>query len=151
MTRQGIKERHWFKALASFPLVLTISTVAYPAVARTAWPHTGTRNIYAKRVTLCPGICVHVQALRIQIPCPFVISNKSSSLRTQHSKKIIFSLCLTEVHFSNDNMCQELAVFAGKQISALCIEGRHSPPISSRMCSNHSEWTYSVLFKRKKK
>lgn len=31
-----------------------------------------------------------------------VISSKSSSLRTQHSHTIRFSLCLTEAHFPND-------------------------------------------------
>lgn len=44
-------------------------------------------EVCAKGMNLCPGTRVSVQALKIQIPHPFVISNKSSSLRTQHSKK----------------------------------------------------------------
>lgn len=109
VTWRGTKQRHWLKALASFPLERPVSTVSCPAMAATVPPNMGLRSVCAKRMNQCPGIRIHMQALKIQIPCPFVISNKSSSLRTQHTKKIIFSLCLMEAHFPNANMCQSRA------------------------------------------
>lgn len=87
-TRQGMKQRCWWKDLASFPLGALCSQP--PAVATTVPPSTGLRSSRAKGMILCPSTRIHVPALKIQIPCPFVISNKSSSLRTQHSKKNYF-------------------------------------------------------------
>lgn len=108
--RGQVESRPWMESFGVLP-PSTAAAASCPAVTADSRLHAVTlrdsRNDFR----------VPVQALKIQIPCPLVISNKSSSLRTQHSPthRISFSLCLTEAHFPNDNGDRaELAVWARK-------------------------------------
>lgn len=99
------------------------------------------RDVCAKRMNLCPGIRVHVQALTIQIPCPFVISNKSSALRTQHSKKLFyFVFVFDRATFPVWQYVPSRAGSVWEKINVCAMHWEETFfPISSRMCSNHSK------------